>query len=321
MKAIRQYEYGPPETLRYEDVPDPEPGSGQVRVRVEACGVHTVDTFIRRGEGPPTIPSSLPSTPGREVAGTVDAVANDVDTDWIGTRVVAHLGPVAGGGYAEAAVVAAESLHRIPEHLSSAEAVTQVGTGRTAQWVLEAAAIREGDIVVVPGASGGLGNQLVQLAAALGARAVGLYGGDFKRSTLEGLDVVTVDSTDPDWPKLLDEGLEGVSPTVLLDGVGGPIGRTVVESLAVGGRVVIFGWSAGEATRLTTADIVGGGLSVTSLLGTPIADIRTLEDRALRAASDGVVRILVEEYPLAEAWRAHQAIEQRRSRGKVVLIP
>lgn len=188
------------------------------------------------------------------------------------------------------------------------------------KWIMGAAQIGKGDIVVVPGASGGLGNQLVQLAAAEGARAVGLYGGERKKDTLSGLDVIAIDSTEPEWAKRISDSLNGDAPTHLLDGVGGEVGREVLESLAMGGRVVIFGWSSGEATRVTTKDILSGGLTVSSLLGTRIDDIRTLESRALQTAADGTVRVLVDEYPLAEAWRAHEAIEQRRSKGKVVLV-
>ncbi|MGI8722642.1 MAG: alcohol dehydrogenase catalytic domain-containing protein, partial [Geodermatophilaceae bacterium] len=99
MKAIRQYEFGPAENLRYEDVPAPEPAEGQVRVAVEAAGVHLIDTTIRRGVefGPLPVPD-LPTTPGREIAGTVEARGGGVDASWLGKRVVGHLG-MASGGY------------------------------------------------------------------------------------------------------------------------------------------------------------------------------------------------------------------------------
>ncbi|MPY81262.1 MAG: alcohol dehydrogenase catalytic domain-containing protein, partial [Actinophytocola sp.] len=104
MHAIRQYEFGPAATLRYETVDDPVPDAGQVRIAVAASGVHLIDTTIREGEqmGPCPLPE-LPMTPGREVAGVVDQIGPDVYEAWLGTRVVAHLGP-ACGGYAEVAV-------------------------------------------------------------------------------------------------------------------------------------------------------------------------------------------------------------------------
>ena len=104
MHAIRLHAFGPPENLRYERVDDPEPGPGQVRIAVAVAGVHLIDTAIRAGRrmGPMPLPE-LPEIPGREVAGSVDALGPGVDAAWLGRRVVAHLGP-ASGGYAELAV-------------------------------------------------------------------------------------------------------------------------------------------------------------------------------------------------------------------------
>ncbi|MFF0532000.1 alcohol dehydrogenase catalytic domain-containing protein [Nocardia amikacinitolerans] len=107
MHAIRLHAFGPAENLRYDTLPDPEPGPGQVRVAVAAAGVHVVDTALRRGMPGPYPSPELPTVPGREVAGTVDRVGADVDPDWLGKPVVAHLG-AAPGGYAELAVVEAD---------------------------------------------------------------------------------------------------------------------------------------------------------------------------------------------------------------------
>src|SRR5262245_30003340 len=112
MHAIRLHEFGPAENLRYEEVPDPVPAEGQLRIRVEAAGVHLVDTVLRSGEyegGPMALPE-LPTIPGREVAGTVDAAGTRADQDWVGRRVVAHLGMVPGG-YAELALTDAARAH------------------------------------------------------------------------------------------------------------------------------------------------------------------------------------------------------------------
>src|SRR5688572_9641863 len=139
MKAIRQYEFGPPENLRFEAVPDPHPGPGQVRIAVAAAGVHLLDTLIRSGQGGGPFPlPQLPMTPGREVAGTVDLLGPGVEASWPGQRVVAHLGQ-ASGGYSELAVAAVESLHRVPEGVDDDVAVAMIGTGRTAVGLLEVA--------------------------------------------------------------------------------------------------------------------------------------------------------------------------------------
>ena len=137
MYAVRLHEFGPAGHLSYEEVPDPVPGTSQVRIAVEAAGVHLLDTALRAGTagGGPVPPPELPTIPGREVAGTVNAVGPGVDATWIGKRVVVHLGPVPGG-YAELAVAKVESLHEIPNHLGSAIAVATIGTGRLppASW-------------------------------------------------------------------------------------------------------------------------------------------------------------------------------------------
>src|SRR5689334_25327713 len=115
MKAIRQHEFGGPGTLRLEEVADPVPGPGRVRIAVAAAGVHLLDTALRagRGGGPFPLPA-LPMTPGREVAGTVDAVGTGVDDAWRGRAVVAHLGQ-ASGGYARLAVADVTALHPVPD--------------------------------------------------------------------------------------------------------------------------------------------------------------------------------------------------------------
>ncbi|WP_406247678.1 alcohol dehydrogenase catalytic domain-containing protein [Microbacterium sp. M] len=330
MRAIVQRELGAPDVLVLENVPRPEPGAGEVRVRVASAGVHAVDTDLRRGEGPASMPETLlPMTPGREIAGTVDAVGPDVDATLVGTRVVAHVG-FRSGGYAEYALVTAAALHAVPDGVTFSQAVASIGTGRTAQLVLDAAGMVASDIVVIPGASGGLGSQLVQLALSIGATTVALYGGKSKRAVVQQLAraggahsgrLIALDATDASWPMRMVAALDGEAPSILLDGVGGMTARAVVDSLARGARVVIFGWSSGAVVRLDTDDIVARSLTVTVPLGRPIADLRALESRALAATAEGRTSPPVDEYPLADASAAHAAIEQRRQRGKVVLVP
>src|SRR3954468_12637558 len=112
MHAIRLHAFGPASNLRYEEVPDPSPGPDQVRIVVEAAGVHLVDTKLRAGEagGPFALPE-LPHVPGREVAGVVDAVGVAVDPAWVGRRVVAHQGAAGSGGYVELALAGEAALH------------------------------------------------------------------------------------------------------------------------------------------------------------------------------------------------------------------
>jgi NADPH2:quinone reductase len=326
MKAIRQYEFGPAETLRYEDVPDTVPGEGQVLVEVAAAGVHLLDTSIRSGAagGPFPLPE-LPMTPGREVAGTVRGAGPGADPSWVGKQVVVHLG-MASGGYAALAAANAQSLHEIPEGLSPELAVAMIGTGRTAVGILGLAELTAEDIVLIPAAAGGLGALFVQAAKAVGATAVGLAGGPEKVELARSLGAdVAVDYREPGWPEQVLAALDRRRPTVLLDGVGGAVGRAGLELLDTGGRIVMFGWSAGEPTQFTTQDVVAGSLSVHWVTGPRMlrryGGLRGLETQALAEAAAGRTVPVVQRFALADAAGAHRALEARATTGKVVLVP
>jgi NADPH:quinone reductase len=307
MHAVRLHEFGAAENLRYEEVPDPDPGPGQVRIAVAAAGVHLIDTKIRAGVqvGPMPLPS-LPDIPGREVAGTVEAIGEGVDEAWLGRRVVAHLGP-ASRGYAELAVREVERLHTLSDGVSDEVAVAMIGTGRTAMAILDAARIEAGDVVLVTAAAGGLGALLSQAAHRAGARVIGAA--STEKLARVAADVA-VDYTLADWT----DGLEEV--TVVLDGVGGAAGRAAFERLARGGRHIVYGWSAGEMTQITTGDIVARSLTVSSALVRP-GDMRALEERALASG----LTPLITSFALADAAAAHAALEARETVGKVLLVP
>ncbi|MCO1656035.1 zinc-binding dehydrogenase [Pseudonocardia humida] len=327
MKAIRQHEFGGPDTLRYEEVPDPVPGPGRVRIAVAAAGVHLLDTFIRAGRagGPFPLPA-LPMTPGREVAGTVEALGPGVDDAWRGRAVVAHLGQ-AHGGYAQLAVADVTALHAVPDGLSPAEAVAMIGSGRTAVGILRVAAIGPDDVVLVPAAAGGMGALFVQAARNAGAKVVGLAGGPAKTATVRGLGAdVAEDYRDPGWPERVRAALDGAAPTLLLDGVGGEVGRAALDLLGVGSRMVMFGWSSGSITPFTSQDVAAKSLQVTWVTGPRMlaapGGLRGLETEALAAAGRGELVALVHPpFALGDAAGAHAALEARATAGKVVLAP
>lgn len=324
MHAVRLHEFGPAENLSFEEVPDPVPGAGQVRIAVEAAGVHLMDTALRAGTaggGPVALPV-LPTIPGREVAGTVDAVGPDVDESWVGKRVVVHLGPVPGG-YAESAVAKVESLHEIPDHLDGAAAVATIGTGRTATGILEQAALGADDVVLITAAAGGMGSLFVQAARNAGALVVGLVGGPEKVKQVLDLGAqLAIDYTATDWPEQVKEQLDGRELTVVLDGVGGENGQRAFELLGIGGRLLMFGWSGGGPVQLTTEDLMNRGLSATWAIGPKLMrKLRALETAALRESIEGRWAPLVTSFPLAKAADAHRALENRETVGKVVLMP
>ncbi|MFE5619952.1 zinc-binding dehydrogenase [Streptomyces sp. NPDC056463] len=332
MHAIRLHAFGPAENLTYEEVQDPAPGPGQVRIAVTAAGVHLLDTALRLGRtGPFPAPAELPTIPGREVAGTVDALGEGTDPSWLGKRVVAHLG-MAPGGYAERAVVDAGRLHALADHLGEAEAVAMIGTGRTTLGILQFTELGPDSVAVVPAAAGGIGTLLVQYAKNAGATVVGLAGGPEKVALVKenGADLA-VDYKLPDWPDQVRAFLGTRSATVVFDSVGGATGLAAVDLLGKGGLHVVFGWSGaglhdGEPLTFTDEELTARGITSESVLGPVMiqkagGDVRNLELASLAAATEGTLRPAVHRFPLKEAAAAHRALETRGTIGKVVLIP
>ncbi|MEV4948272.1 zinc-binding dehydrogenase [Streptomyces sp. NPDC053755] len=332
MHAIRLHAFGPAENLRYEETPDPVPGPGQVRIAVTAAGVHLLDTALRRGfSGPFPAPAELPTIPGREVAGTVDALGADTDPAWLGKRVVTHLG-LAPGGYAELAVADADRLHALPDSLGDAEAVAMIGTGRTTLGILRFAELGPDSVAIVLAAAGGIGTLLVQYAKNAGATVIGLAGGPRKVTLVgkNGADLA-VDYTLPDWTATVRDFLGPRTATIVFDSVGGDTGRAAVGLLGRGGRHLVFGWSGkgphdGEPLTFTDAELTTRGITSENVLGPAMlrkagGDIRTLELASLAAATAGHLRPAVHRFPLAEAAAAHHALETRGTTGKVVLVP
>ncbi|MDQ0934447.1 zinc-binding dehydrogenase [Streptomyces turgidiscabies] len=326
MRAIRLHTFGPAENLTPEQVDDPPPGPGQVRIAVAAAGVHLLDTALREGmTGPAPKPTRLPTIPGREVAGTVDALGEGTPHLWLGKRVVAHLG-FQPGGYAELAVTGMERLHEIPAGLDFAQAVAMIGTGRTAMGILQFTDLGPDSVAIVPAAAGGIGTLLVQYARHADATVIGLAGGPAKTALVaaNGADLA-VDYTDPAWPEKVRAHLDGRHATVVFDGVGGDIARAATALLSPTGQHLVFGWS-GQGIHNGGPFLIEGlsqqvlGPAMLAKTGGP-NPLRTLELRALTEAATGRLTPAVHRFPLTEAATAHRALETRATTGKVVLEP
>lgn len=329
MYAIRLHAFGPAENLLHEQTDDPVPAPGQVRIAVAAAGVHLLDTHLREGRPGPyrSTTGELPTIPGREIAGTVEALGDGTDPSWLGRPVVAHIG-MAPGGYAELTVVDAAKLHPIPEGLSPAEAVAMIGTGRTTLGILQYTDLGPHSVAVVTAAAGGIGTLLVQYAKNAGATVIGLAGGPAKtaRVTANGADLA-VDYTLPDWPRHVRAHLDalGRRATVVHDSVGGNTARAAVDLLGEGGLHLVHGSSGGQALSLSEEELTARGITSRNVLGPAMIEkgggIRALETRALAEAAAGRLRPAVTRFPLAEAAAAHRALETRGTVGKVVLVP
>jgi NADPH:quinone reductase len=327
MKAIRQHAFGGPRELHLEEVPDPHPGDGQVRIRVQSAGVHLIDTLIRQGStaGPPPTPE-LPMTPGREVAGVIDEAGPGVDEALLGSRAVADLG-IASGGYADLALARADSVHLLPAGLDADHAVAMIGTGRTTMAILELAAPAAGEVALITAAAGGIGTLLVQALHDIRATVIGVAGGARKVALARQLGASSAfDYSESGWPQAIHGELGQRPVTLALDGVGGEVGRAALELLGVGGRLVMFGSSSGTLTELSSADLYARGITASAAIGARIVQrpggLRPLERRALQAAAEGrLTPVIGQRFALADAAAAHEAIESRATTGKTVLHP
>lgn len=323
MRAISVTEFGGPEVLRPTSVPDPRPGPGQVLIEVAVAGVLGIDTVIRAGDGGETFPITTPYVPGSGVAGIVTDIGSAVPESLLGRRVVASM---ASGGYAALAVADLAETLEIPPGVGVLDAMAALHDGRTAVAVLEEiGGVAEETVLVLP-AAGGLGSNLIQLAAARGARVVTLARGHGKSAILEDLGAaVVVDQTYDDWPGRVREALGSDIPVdIAFDGVGGQVSRDVLALVRSGGRYSNYGFAGGagpatpEPTVLRDRRIDHRGLEQLSGFG---PRHRELGRRALEYVADGTLRPLIGTVlPLHEAAAAHEALRRHTTLGKTLLL-
>ena len=315
MRAVWLKGFGGPEVLVAGEAPDPVPGPGQVLVEVAFANITFVETQARAGGFNP-FGTKPPLIPGNGVGGVVRGAGEGVDASLAGTRVVTGLN--GSGGYAELAVAEAAQLFPVPEGLALDDAVALLADGRTATLMLEAGAPRPGERVLVEAAAGGVGSLAVQLAKAAGARVVAAAGGERKTGVARDLGAdVTVDYTLPDWADRVRAETGGVD--VVLDGVGGDIGRTAFELLVSGGRMVSYGLAAGEWAGIGQEQAAARGVTLARSQPTP-ERIREATRSALEEAAAGRLRpVIGQRFPLERAADAHAAIESRATVGKTLL--
>ena len=322
MKAIVVREFGPPEVMKLEELPDPSPGRGQVLVRVKAVGVNPVETYIRSGTY--ARKPSLPYTPGTDIAGLVESVGPEVTAVSQGARVYTH-GVAAGhGGYAELAVCEESQVHPIPPHVTFQQgAAIGVPYGTAWRALFLRAQARAGETVLVHGASGGVGVAAVQIARASGLRVVGTAGTD------EGLALVR----DQGAHEVLNHRSQGYLQHVM-PLTGGRGVNVVLEMLAnvnldhdldvlaLRGRVMVVG-NRGRVDIDPRKIMSKDG----TILGMTMFNATAEEQDQIHAAlvaglENGMLKPVVgREFPLAEAAKAHATMMEPGAFGKIVLIP
>lgn len=322
VKAIRIHEVGGPEAMKLEDVPRPDPGPGEARVRLEAIGVNYIDTYHRTG----LYKVPLPFTPGMEAAGVVDAVGPDAKDVGGGDRV-AYAGAL--GAYAEQAVVPAEKLVPVPEGVETKDAAAAMLQGLTAQYLARSTfPLKPGHTVLIHAAAGGVGLLLVQVAKHLGARVLGTVSTEDKAraATEAGADhIILYRETDfADEVKKLTDG-RGVD--VVYDSVGKTTYEKSIACLALRGMLVLFGNSSGPVPPIDPLTLSTAG-SIFMTRPTLFHHVATRDELLSRSKElfswlkSGTVRLTIDRsLPLAEAGQAHRLLEGRKTTGKLLLIP
>jgi NADPH2:quinone reductase len=318
MRAVVMREFGPPEVLKLAEVPDPEPGPGQVAIDVRFSSVTFVETQVRAGRPPnPRMRPELPAILGNGVGGLVSAVGQEAPSDLLGRFVIASLGGT--GGYAERAVIAAGRVVEIPELALLRDATALLADGRTAVGLTRRAAIRAGETVLVEAAAGGVGTLLVQLAKNAGARVVALASEERKLAVARDLGAdLAFSYASADWADAVRAATGGVD--VVFDGVGGQTGITAFGLLEPGGRFVPFGMASG-AFATVPADVARRRRIAVLAAAPPTAyEMRQYTAAALAEAAAGRLRpVIGQVHALAGAAQAHAAIEARQAIGKTLL--
>jgi NADPH2:quinone reductase len=324
MKAIRIHEFGPPEVMKLEEIPDPKPGAGQVVVRMCAVGVNPVETYIRSGiyPKPPT-----PYTPGADGAGFIESIGEGVTKVKVGDRV--YTAGTLTGTYAEKALCKEGQVYPLPERASFAQGAAMfVPYGTAYRALFQRAHAAPSEVIFVHGASGGVGIAAVQLARAAGMTVIGTGGTEQGRQLVakEGAHHVL----DHRAPGYLDKVLEltkGRGADVILEMLANVNLGKDLSIVAPGGRIVTIGNRGPNNQGTVEINPRAAMMKDASIMGMSLVNVSPLDMEKIHAAliaglESGALRpVIGKEIPLAEAPRAHHEVIESTAYGKIVLIP
>lgn len=323
MKAIKFHKTGGPEVMQYEDITLDAPGPGEVRLRHTAIGVNYLDTYYRSGAYPLPLPSGL----GSEAAGVVEAVGEGVTTLKVGDRVAYGAGPI--GSYSQARNMPANRLSKLPDTISDETAAAMMLKGMTVRYLLrETYKVKAGETILWHAVAGGVGLIAVQWAKYLGVRVIGTTSSPEKAALAKsmGCDEV-INYTSENVAERVRELTDGKGVPVVYDGVGQATLNASLDSLSPFGLLVNFGSASGPVTGFDTGILAAKG---SLYLTRPGLNTYVDSDEALQAnvadlfdvVGSGAVRIEVNQtYPLADAVKAHQDLEGRKTTGSTILLP
>ena len=322
MKAIVCHEFTGPSALRLEEIADPCPGPGQVRIRVRACGVNFADSLIIRGQYQKQ--PQLPFSPGFEVSGEVLELGAGVKEIAIGDRVIA-MTPY--GGYAEQVIADTNRCVPMPASMSwehGAAFPVVFGTSHVALW--HRARLRAGETLVVHGASGGVGLTAVAIGKQLGATVIATANGPEKLEVARahGADHL-IDSSHEDVRGRIKELTDGRGADVVYDPVGGESFAASLRSIACEGRILIIGFAGGNVPQIPANHLLVKNVDVIGLNWPAYAELNPqVMTKSFKALIhwylDGAIRPHVSAtYPLEQAVEALNQVVNRKSTGKVVI--
>jgi NADPH2:quinone reductase len=323
MRAIQFHETGGPDVLQLVEVATPQPGEGQVLIRHEAIGVNFIDTYFRSG----LYPAKLPSPLGNEAAGVVEAVGPGVTRFKTGDRVAYASGVM--GAYADFAVAPAARVVKLPDGVDARTAAAALLKGMTAEFLLRRThPVKAGETILVHAAAGGVGQILVQWAKAIGAVVIATVGSEDKaaRARALGADHVIL-YREQDVAEEVRRITGGAGVPVAYDSVGKDTFEGTLKSLAKRGLFVSFGNASGPPDPVPPGRLAqAGSLYLTRpTLFDYIATTAELDESAgalFGLIGSGKVKIEIgQTFPLAEARRAHEALQSRATIGASLLIP
>jgi NADPH2:quinone reductase len=322
-KAMRIYQTGGPEVLRWEDVEVGEPGPGQIRIRHTAIGLNYLDTYHRSGVYPLTLPSGV----GSEGAGVVTGVGAGVKEFKKGDRV-AYASPPPGS-YAEERLMAADRVVKIPAGISDRTAAAMMLKGMTAQYLIKRTyKVKKGETVLFHAAAGGVGLIACQWLKALGVKVIGTVGTREKAALAKKHGCTwPIVYTEEDFLEAVKKITKGKGVPVVYDGVGKAVFMKSLDCLQPRGLAVNFGNASGTVDPFPLTLLAGkGSLYVTRpTLVTHVAsrkDLLATANDLFKVVRSGKVKIRIDqEYALRDAARAHADLESRKTTGSTVLIP
>ena len=323
MTAIEIREPGGPEVLVPAERPVPQPGDGEVLIKVAAAGVNRPDVLQRQGSYPP--PPGASDLPGLEVAGEVVALGTGVSEPKVGDKVCAL---VTGGGYAEYCVAPAPQCLPVPKGYSMEQAAALPETFFTV-WVnvFDRSALKPGESLLVHGGTSGIGTTAIQLATALGSRVFATAGSPDKVKACEALGAErAVNYREEDFVEVVKQATDGKGVDVILDMVGGDYIPRDIKALAEDGRLSFIAFLGGPKAEVNFAAVMMKRLTITgsTLRARPVAVkaalAAALKEKVWPLLDAGkVAPVMAASFPLAEAAKAHALMESSSHIGKIVL--